>query len=530
MSNKYTDIAYNHKDAIVFLLCSAFVYFSYDDVLEYGFLHWDSYRYIIQNECIQSLSLENLACLFTETYFANWHPITSLSYSLEYHFFGANPGPYHVSNLFLHIVNSYFLYVIVSKVMVFIGKEEKVSVFSGLICSLLFAVHPQHVETVAWIADRKGLLSTTFLLLSFLFYFRYVTGDKVKNKKNYVFSIFIYSLAAMSKPMAVTWPVLLLICDIYPLNRMTPDLSVKRSVVWFRILLEKLPFFAISFVTIVMTIIAQDKFGSIAGFDVIGLGDRFLNMIHSVYLYIYMWILPFKLSPFYLYPEFIVEKNWSIIILVVCLFLAINLYALYIFKKGKYQFFCIWFFILVALSPVSGVIQVGSQAAADRYTYLSLIPLFILFSCYFSTQFYQSTLKVKYIILCILLATISVMGIVTKYQSRIWKNDIVLWTFAMNSGYRLNAITVLSLAQSYYDIHDYEKALKYFLLADDMGKFPIPNYYISFARTYAVLGMDHYSLQIYKFMQNETFVSETMLPLIENDLAKLKKRMNNGKK
>jgi hypothetical protein len=467
-------------------------------------LNWDTNYYIIDNTCVHGLTWSNVNCIFTRPYFLNWHPLTSLSYAVEYEFFGDNAKAYHVDNIFLHVINSFLIFMLAKKIFSMKAMDGRLVFLGALFSACLFAVHPQHVESVVWIADRKGLLSTLFFLVSILFYINYALfGFK---RKLYVLAFCSFIMSLLSKPMAVTMPVLLILVDIYPLNRIDFKQPKKFILIGFyKLFREKWVFFCASFFMAILTIYAQSSGGAVATLEQITLFDRLLNAMFGIFLYIKLWVAPIGLSPFYTHPLFIINGDVLSIALLVVLFSLLMIVLMVYFFKGKVSGLIIFLLVVVSLLPVLGIIQVGSQAAADRYTYLPLIPLYLLAGYFFSICFLRS----RFISVSVSLVVFFMFLMITKTQVKVWESEVSLWSY-VNSDWilsdseipskGLNAHKVVWLAQAYYDEGDYENALKYYLIAEDLAHFPNLWQYIRFATSYEHMGEDGFALQVYNFL------------------------------
>jgi len=524
----------NFEFVIVGFLILGLIFVCFGRALDYGILYWDSYRYIIENTCIQGQFSSTIKCVFSQVYFSNWHPLTSLTYALEYYFVGDQPRAYHATNLVLHAVNCMLLYTLARKIFSLLDVARRTSIVGAAFASLLFAIHPQHVESVVWIAERKGLLSTLFFFLSTIFYIEYVKAKpQQRGLVPYLLSILFCFLSLMSKSMIVTMPVLLLLVDVYPLKRI--DLRQKISVLWSDLrplLYEKIPFVLASLVLVVVTIYAQFVGESIAGLDSVDLETRLVNAIYTLLFYCVKWAIPLGLSPYYSHPEFIATGNVVLMLFCVFLFVAFVGFLLYWALKRSFIPLVLFLFYAVALSPVIGVIQVGTQGAADRYTYLSLFPLYIIAGFCVASMSMQGARVRRF---CAGLSGAFVLisfGFITIQQVKIWRSDLHLWTYVNSSWiaadrlpHNVKTLQVMGLAESYYRIGDYDNALKYYLMIDASGPFFEVQYYIHFARSYSFLGMDNMALQIYQHMLKDDDLEAGMEKLVRADLELLEKRM-----
>ncbi|MDP2689108.1 MAG: hypothetical protein Q8P48_03235, partial [Deltaproteobacteria bacterium] len=332
-----------------------------------GFVNWDDQAYVYENPYIRSL---DISWLLTAEVMGNWHPLTMLSYAADYALWGLDPRGYHLVNTVLHSLNTGLaaLFAFLFFRAASGGKREadgltkRSALFAAVIAALIFGLHPQRVESVAWVSERKDVLSGFFFLLSLIFYLRYAAPPRNGWAVSYAASLIFFVLAVMSKPMAITLPVALLVFDIYPLNRLSGMKKIRKAVI------EKIPFFAVSVAAAYLAVWAQRSGGALAPLAPYPLGSRLMVAGKAVVFYLYKMALPFGLAPFYpreARPSFFSYEYAGAFVVVA----LISIFCIWAFKKNRI-FAALWLYYLVTLSPVIGIIQVGSQAAADRYTYL----------------------------------------------------------------------------------------------------------------------------------------------------------------
>jgi Tfp pilus assembly protein PilF len=326
---------------------------AYSHVFKSGFVVFDDDDYVTANQHIQHLTWKNLGWAFNIGYAANWHPLTWMSHMMDYRLFGPNPAGHHAINLILHILNSLLVLMVLRRMT---GSLWRSAFVAGL-----FAVHPLHVESVAWIAERKDVLSTLFWLLTMGAYVLYAEKPALKR---YLPVVFLYALGLMAKPMLVTLPLVLLLLDYWPLSRVRKEWSI----VW-----EKLPLLLLAAGASVLTILAQNK-GAIQSLDTLSLADRIANVPISYVRYIEKMFWPSGLAVFYPHPH---EPllSWKVVGSALLLFGLTT--AIFMAARKRPYLGIGWLWYLITLVPVIGVLQVGVQAMADRYTYIPLIGLFI---------------------------------------------------------------------------------------------------------------------------------------------------------
>lgn len=328
---------------------------------------FDDEPYVVENQRLQSgLTLSAVKWCFTSTHVANWHPLTWLSHLLDFRFYGLNPSGHHVTNLLFHIANALLLLLVL--------KRMTGSLWRSAFVAALFAVHPLHVESVAWVAERKDVLSTFFWLLTMWAYVRYVERPR---PRRYLLVTLALGLGLMAKPMLVSVPIVLLLLDYWPLGRLSLGDAEKRNRTWagWKLVWEKVPLFALSAASGVITYLAQQKGGAVIEFERFPLGIRIANALVSYVRYIEKMFWPEGLAAFYPHPLDSLPV-WQVA--GACLLLAgISVVVIRAARRRPYLGVG-WLWYLITLVPVIGVVQVGEQAMADRYTYVPLIGLFVI--------------------------------------------------------------------------------------------------------------------------------------------------------
>ena len=332
----------------------------------FGFMNnYDDSLYVTGNPQVTSgLTWPNIAWAFTQPCAGNWHPLTMLSHMADCAAFGVTAGPAHLENLLIHVLNVLLLFRVLTLAT---GRTGP-----GLFAAGLFALHPMHVESVAWIAERKDVLSTMFALLTIWAYIRYT-----RSPKPFAYALVTIAFAAglMSKPMLVTLPFVLLLLDVWPLGRLrVPGMTAKparRAISWGRGLTEKLPLFALVLGSILLTLRAQRLSGALQGTTLLPLSMRVANALVATVAYVGKLFVPLPLAAIYPYP---VTPPIAGATLAFAGLAAVTAVLFAIRGRAPYALFG-WLWFLGTLVPVIGVIQVGSQSMADRYTYIPHIGL-----------------------------------------------------------------------------------------------------------------------------------------------------------
>ncbi|MBK5276305.1 MAG: tetratricopeptide repeat protein [Desulfuromonadales bacterium] len=353
---------------IACLLLSTITFGVYFKTASHEFLNYDDAEYVTENpHVVSGITGSNIFWAFTTSHSANWHPITWISHMLDVQIYGMNPRGHHITNVIIHTVNSVLLLLLLLR---FSG-----ALWQSLFVAALFALHPLHVESVAWIAERKDVLSAFFCFLTLLFY-----GEYSRNLKPafYILAFLSFMLGLMSKPMLVTLPVIMLLVDLWPLDRYRyarDDQCLRHLFGRFLSLVkEKIPFFLLSVLSAIVTFLAQALDNSVVSPHDIDFNIRTINIVISYVKYIVKTIFPHNLAVYYPYPTSF--QIWMIFVSFTILIIVTTL----VIRFGReYPYLPMgWFWFLFTLVPVIGLIQVGSQSMADRYSYIPLVGLFIM--------------------------------------------------------------------------------------------------------------------------------------------------------
>ena len=326
----------------------------FGQTLWHDFINYDDPRYVYENTKITSgLSVSGIAWAFTHIHSMNWHPLTTISHMLDCQLYALRPGWHHFTNVLLHTI---------AVLLLFLALQQMTGAFwQSAFVAAVFAIHPLRVESVAWIAERKDVLSGVFFMLMLLAYVHYVRSPSVRR---YLVVVFVLACGLMSKPMLVTLPFVLLLLDYWPLDRIRGQLR--------RRMLEKIPLIALSAISSIATFVAQK--GAVGWTEQLPILERIDNAVVSYGLYIWQMLCPLRLAVFYPHPENRLPL-WEIICSLLFL-ISISVVAIALRKQRPYLITG-WFWYLGMLVPVIGLVQVGWQGRADRYTYLPQIGLYI---------------------------------------------------------------------------------------------------------------------------------------------------------
>ncbi|MFO7658524.1 MAG: tetratricopeptide repeat protein [Bacteroidales bacterium] len=411
---------------LIILLLTAIVYLP---TLKAGFVNWDDTKYITYNPYIQSLGVENIKNIFTSFWNCNYHPLTILSYAIDYSLVGEKPFLYHLVNIIFHLLNTVLVYKFIDTLFLMINKGSvtKYNFIIPAISALLFGIHPMHVESVSWVSERKDVLYTFFFLLALIQYLQYVNTKKISR---YYISIVLFLLSLFSKGMAVSFPLSIIAID-YVLTR---EWRSKR------VIFEKIPFIIIAVIFGIIALKAQESMGAVTSGSILPLKDRISYACYAFFQYISKLFVPVNLSHYYPYPfksgEADLTKYYNTPFF---LFIGLALYVL-IFRKQKVMLFGLLFFI-VNIILVIKIIPVGDTYMADRYTYISSIGIFILIAIFFKYVLLNFK-KMKVPVVVVLIVYSIFLGYQTYVRTIVWNNTLNLWEDAARK-YPKNGVVFL---------------------------------------------------------------------------------------
>jgi tetratricopeptide (TPR) repeat protein len=377
------------------------------------FFTMDDRQYVIENGHLRGGLTETIGWAFTSFDLANWHPVTWLSHAADVHLFQLEPAGHHDVNLLLHLINALLLFWVLRRATGYDGRSFMVAA--------LFALHPANVETVAWIAERKNVLSLEFFLLALGTYGWYAARPAIGR---YLAVAALFALGLMAKPQVITFPFVLLLWDYWPLRRIfheaaaTPAIPARRLA---RLVLEKLPLLLLSLGSAALTMRAQAAAGAMRYYP---LGSRLGNAVVCYVRYIANAFWPSHLSVFYSHP---VLDAWKVTGSALLL-LAITAMVLYL-RRERYLAVG-WFWFLGTLVPMIGLVQVGEQAMADRYAYLSFIGLFLMI-CWGGAEFAARQRLHSAWVAVPSIAALLVLALLTHRQLGYWSDNVKLWTRMM---------------------------------------------------------------------------------------------------
>jgi tetratricopeptide (TPR) repeat protein len=450
----------------VLLALAALTVVVYAPVRHYDFVSVDDPVYVSENPVVaRGLSWPGVAWAFTSSQAANWHPLTWLSHMLDVQLFGMAPGAHHVTNLVLHVLNTLLLYLLLLRMT---GRAGPSAVVAAL-----FAVHPLHVESVAWIAERKDVLSTLFWMLAVWAYLSYVglpafrrgaaaATEGRRRRWSYALMLLWFALGLMAKPMLVTLPFVLLVLDVWPLGRFGRPVAacdVRHAAgirAWRSLVIEKVPLLALAAASSTITFLVQQRGGAVSGLAVVPLARRLANAAVACATYPLKAIWPSGLSAFYPYPA---ATTVAEVAGAIALLLAVSILALRLSRSRPYLL-AGWLWYLITIAPVIGIVQVGRQAMADRYTYVPIVGVFV--AATWGACDALSRVPARRVVLpAAAAAIIALYAVAARAQTGWWADSALLWQRALavnpDNYFALNSLGYLSSEAGRTD-----EAIRYF--------------------------------------------------------------------
>jgi tetratricopeptide (TPR) repeat protein len=386
------------------------VFAIYGRTIGFGYVSYDDNLYVYENEQVQAgLSAENVRWAFVTLHAANWHPVTWLSLMLDATLFGGGPGARHLVNVGLHAANAVLFFLLLL--------ELGAALWPAVLAAALFAAHPCHVESVAWITERKDVLSTLFLLLSISGYVGWV---KRGGRLRYLASLSCMALGLLAKPMLVTLPFALLILDVWPLRRLAA------APAGLRLVLEKIPFLALALASVAVTILAQHKGQAVVPLGHFPLPLRLANALTSYAAYLGRLVLPAGLAVWYPYPASVPVWSWA-----GALALLVGLSAAAYWQRREQPYLLVgWLWFMGTLVPVIGILQVGGQAMADRYAYVPYLGLYAALALGLERLAGRLPQR-RGIVAAAAGVAVAVLGIAAFCQAGFWKDNTALYERAL---------------------------------------------------------------------------------------------------
>ena len=403
------------RPAAIAALLFALTFALYARTSAFAFVNYDDDVYVTRNPHVfGGLSCADARWAFTSGYAANWHPLTWLSHQLDVQLFQLDPGAHHRTSALLHALNAALLYLALTALTGASGRSALVAA--------LFAWHPLRVESVAWVAERKDLLSAAFSFAALLAWARYVRGGA---RAAYGLALALFALGLLAKPMGVTFPCVLLLLDVWPLARRA------RGVTWRSLLLEKVPFFALALGSCAVTWLVQRAGGAFGSFESLGLEARIANSFLAYATYVGRTFWPagasvFHLHPAYAHPE---RSPWTLAVLAALLFLVLVSVALVRLRRRAPYALVGWLWFLGTLVPVIGLVQVGWQGWAERYSYFPCVGLAL--ALVWGVHALASTPRARNVALAVSALALLALAATTSADLATWRDSRALFERAV---------------------------------------------------------------------------------------------------
>lgn len=445
----------------------------YWPVTQFDFINYDDPFYVVHNPAIQNgITARAVAWALDSTYMTAWHPLTWVSHMADWQLYGPKPGGHHLTSLLLHVTNVLLLFLLLRK---FTG-----AIWRSAMVAALFAWHPLAVEPVAWISERKGVLSTFFWLLTLAAYARYTiatksTGLAVRAKVYYGLALFLFALALMSKSMVVTLPCVLLLLDYWPFNRIRFSSSTpsEGQVSLVRAIIEKIPFLALAAIACFTTIHAQVINSDMLTTTVLPLSDRIANGLISYVLYLFKAFWPNDLAVFYPYTQ--AQSIW--VFAGAFALLATITVAVCWFGRQRRYLASGWFWFLGTLMPVIGFVPVATHSMADRYAYIPLIGIFIMLAWSVPELSYRRSNLAAGLKIAAGIVLLACLG-ATWRQVHYWRNSVSLFSHTVEiTPDNIKAEYIFGLALS--DDHQNQPAMAHFRKAINLVPSPLEAHFNS---------------------------------------------------
>ena len=438
----------------LFLIAATLVV--YNRVNQNSFVNFDDDRYITENAHVRAgLTWGTIRWAFSSLEQANWHPLTWLSHALDCQLFRLNPDGHHYVNLLLHAVNAMLLFLILQRATGFTWRSFAVAA--------LFALHPINVESVAWASERKNVLSMLFFLLALGAYDWYVRKPEVRR---YLVVAALFALGLMAKPQVITFPLVLLLWDYWPLGRVgsTREFSNKVAQRGFSsLVIEKLPLFALSAASAIITMKAQSAGGAVRSEIEYPFAVRFGNALLAYARYLGKAVWPSHLAAMYPHPGESLQAWQAVAAALLLGFISAGVWAA---RRRRYLLVG-WLWFLGTLVPMIGLVQVGGQSMADRYAYLPLIGLFVMIAWGVADWAQHKHLPTRWLGIPTVLVLL-IFSLLTHRQLAYWHDSITLWSHALEVTSR-NFVAEDSLGGALVNEGQYEQAIPHFRSAVEIN-------------------------------------------------------------
>lgn len=459
------------------------------------FVNWDDSVYVYDNQYLKQDFFSFIKWMFASIYSSNWHPLLWLSFKVDYALWELNPFGYHLSNVLLHGANVLLVVLLTGRLLqAATDMLDNRMLTAAALAGAVFGLHPLHVESVAWISGRKDVLYAFFWLLSLLAYVKYVESRKASH---YIACIGAFCLSLMSKPMAATLPIVLLILDYYPLMRLNRKEWLKISV------LEKVPFFVLSGLDFLATVYAQSAGGALTRLDAIPLWQRVATAIKALGFYLYKFALPFNLSPYY--PLSLKTETFSLeFALSLAAVAAVTATGL-LYARKLPVIATAWGYYIATLLPVLGFFQTGTHAAADRFMYMPVLgPVAVLaaLAAWAGERFKGRARGFAAAGVILALLGLAGLAVVSVKQARLWKNSFTLWSRAIEL-YPESLQPYAGRGKEFLDKGDHLRAIEDFTSAIARGNMPYAGKTVRLFKSFSNRGLAYIETGNYEGALND---------------------------
>jgi Flp pilus assembly protein TadD len=449
--------------------------------LQNKFINWDDNIFVYDNPHIRSLSSQFFQWAFTNRQY-QWSPLRWISHALDYKIWQLNPLGHHLSNIIIHSLNAFLVVIFAAKLCemrkrqtapLLVEDEDKgfrrKAFIAGAVTGLLFSIHPLRVESVAWVSERKDVLFAFFFMLSLISYLRYYRFlDNIHKKRlYYLLTLVFFIMSVMSKAAAVTLPLVLILLDFYPLERVNFRSGLDN---WRRVFVEKLPFFAIGGAVAWINMGLHEEMGIVIPLVTMSFIDRMLLAIKTFVFYLIKMFWPFNLTLIYGQPYNIsisIPETAGLLLF----FAVMTGLCIFLWYRGKRLWFAVWIYYIIMLLPVSIVKIYSFSFAHDRYTYMPSIGPFLLVGLFAATIYEKVTnakqwrLSLKMAGLSVAIAILISVSYITIQQTGIWKNSIIFWNYVIEKAPEKVPIAHNNLGNAYQSAGMFDKAIEHFQTA-----------------------------------------------------------------
>lgn len=409
---------------------------------------WDTVPFVLHNPWIVHPDFNDFIDMFTRAYLANWQPMVWLSHSLDFALFDHHAGLHHLSNVAYHCADACLVYWLSLRLLAASSLGEHEAGMTAFLSGLIFAIHPQHVQSVAWLVERKDTLYVLFTLLCLISYL-WIRREQISGWRRMT-PLLMFALALMAKPMAVTVPVVLLLLDVVPLNRWHAN-------TW-HLVIEKWPYWLMSLAVIAVTLHTQQM--AMVSIHNLPVWVRPLTAINNSWFYVKCYLAPVDLSPFYPYPGTVGSVEQMSYWLPGVIFIVASLGGgVWLWRRGWRWPLLMVVFYLVTLLPVSGLIAVGPSKALNYYSYLSTLPIGLIVSAAV-VRLWRLAGRGRPVVAGVAAFYLLSLGVLSYQQVKFWRNELTLWSRAYQL-YPDSAYINRNLASAYLAIGDYGAALSH---------------------------------------------------------------------